>query len=112
MERIMREYEMTLVVQPDLEDEGINAVIKQVSDTIAAQGGQVTQVGQLMDNSGQVGGVENWKRRRLAYPIRHQHEGYYPVVRMQAGNQVLNELDRSLKLNERVLRYLIVRVDE
>jgi small subunit ribosomal protein S6 len=108
----MREYEMVLVVQPGLEDEGVNALVGQVSQTITAQGGQVLQIGQLADGTGQVGATESWKRRKLAYPIRHQHEGYYPVLRMQAGNEALAELERSLKLNERVLRYLIVRVDE
>jgi small subunit ribosomal protein S6 len=108
----MREYEMVLVVQPELEGEGVNALVGQVSQTITGRGGQVTQVGQLIDNSGQVSGIETWKRRKLAYPIRHQREGYYPVLRMQAGSEVLSELDRSLKLNENVLRYLIVRVDE
>jgi small subunit ribosomal protein S6 len=108
----MREYEMVLVVQPELEDEGVNALIGQVSQTITSRGGQVTQVGQLADNSGQVSGVEAWKRRKLAYPIHHQREGYYPILHMQAGNEVLTELDRSLKLNENILRYLIVRVGE
>lgn len=103
---------MVLVVQPDLENEGVNSLIEQVSQTITAQGGQVLQVGQLADSSGQVSGTETWKRRKLAFPIRHANEGYYPVVRMQAENKVLGELDRTLKLNERVLRYLIVRVDE
>jgi small subunit ribosomal protein S6 len=108
----MHEYEMVLVIQPELEDEGMNSLIEQISQMITDRGGQVTQVGQLTDNTGQISPIETWKRRRLAYPIRRQHEGYYPVFRMQAGNEVLSELDRSLKLSENVLRHLIVRVDE
>lgn len=108
----MREYELVLVAQPELEDESVNGLVAQVTSLITQQGGQVTQVGQLADRKGQIGPPESWKRRKLAYPIRRFHEGYYALFRLQADSPTLAELERSLKLNEDVLRYLLVRVEE
>ncbi len=108
----MRDYELVMVLQPGLEDEGVKGLVEQVSTTITERGGQVTQVGQLINDSGQIAAAEPWKRRRLAYPIRKAHEGYYPVLRLQAEPKVLPELEQKLKLNEDVLRYLLVRLDE
>ena len=108
----MGEYELALVVHPELDDEGMNAVVEQVSSQITGSGGEVTLVGQLADGSGQIASVESWKQRKLAYPIRKLQEGYYVVMRAQMGKEALDGLDRHLKLNEAVLRYLLVKVGE
>lgn len=108
----MREYELVLVAQPELGDEGVNGLVAQVTSLITQRGGQVSQVGQLADKSGQLSPPEHWKRRKLAYPIRRFREGYYAVFRLQADPPLLTELERTLRLNEAVLRYLLVRTDE
>ncbi|HID85895.1 MAG TPA: 30S ribosomal protein S6 [Anaerolineae bacterium] len=108
----MREYELVLVVHPELDDEGVNAVVDQVRSVITDSGGEVTLMGQLTDGSGQIAPAESWKRRKLAYPIQKLREGYYVVMRTQVEKETLDELDRHLKLNEAVLRHLLVKVDE
>lgn len=110
----MREYELVLVAQPELEDEGVKGLVAQVTSLITQQGGQVIQVGQLVDRNGQISPPENWKRRKLAYPIGRFREGYYVVFQLRADTPLVPELERSLKLSEDVLRYLLVRfeVDE
>jgi len=108
----VREYELVLVAQPELEDEDVNDLVAQVTSLITQQGGQVVQVGQLADRSGKISPPENWKRRKFAYPIRRFREGYYAIFRLQAEPPVLAELERWLKLSEDVLRYLLVRVEE
>lgn len=108
----MREYELTMLVQPSLDNDAMKAFMEQIGALIASAGGQVVEVGQLADNTGQLAPVETWRRRRLAYPIERNREGYYAVCRVQAPATLLTEVDRQLKLNENVLRYLFVRTDE
>lgn len=107
----MRDYEITIVVQPALENDGVTALVEQVGNIITSAGGQVVQVGQLADNTGVVAPAETWRRRRLAYPLGKNREGYYAVCRVQAPARALDELERQLKLNENVLRYLVLRSD-
>ncbi len=108
----MREYELAMVIQPTLDGDALKALVDQVSATIASAGGQVTEVGQLADNTGVLAPTETWRRRRLAYPLGKNREAYVAICRVQAPAQGLNEVERQLKLNENVLRYLVVRTDE
>lgn len=95
----MRSYELTFIVHPDVEDEGLASVVEKVSQFITASSGQVTN-------------VNHWGRRRLAYPIQKQREGYYVLMHVQLDPASINELERNLKLTEQVIRYLLVRVDD
>jgi small subunit ribosomal protein S6 len=56
--------------------------------------------------------VEPWGRRKLAYPVRKVREGQYVLLRTQLQQQAIGELERNLKLNENVIRHLLVRVGE
>jgi small subunit ribosomal protein S6 len=94
----MRDYEFTFIIHPDIEDEGIPSVVEMVTQFITDGGGQVTN-------------ADHWGRRRLAYPIRKQHEGYYVLLQIQMDPKSLNELERRLKLREEIIRYLLVRAD-
>ena len=95
----MHNYEFTFIVHPDVEDEGMTGVVEKVSQFITGGGGQITN-------------VNHWGRRRLAYPIRRQREGYYVLMHVQLDPQSINELERNLKLTEEVIRYLLVRVED
>ncbi len=95
----MRNYEFTFIAPPDVEDEGLASVTEKVSQFITEGGGQVTS-------------VNHWGRRRLAYPIRNQKEGYYVLMQVQLDPKSLTELERKLKLTEEVIRYLLVRVED
>ncbi len=92
----MREYEMTFIITPDLEQEQVDSTVEDVRKLIAGLGGKVTK-------------VEPWGRRRLAYPIEKKREGIYIVMQMQLPPEAVKELERSLLLNEAILRHLIFR---
>jgi len=94
----MRNYELTVIVSPEVEEEALEGAIDKVKQFVAAGGGQVTN-------------VDIWGRRRLAYPIRKHLEGYYAVIQVQISQEALPELERNLKLSEDVIRYLLVRLD-
>jgi len=108
----MREYELTMVVQPALENDAIKALVESVGSVITTAGGQVTQVGQLSDGTGQIAPSETWRRRRLAYPLGKNREAYVAICRVQSAPAAVAEVERQLKLNENVLRYLVIRTDE
>jgi small subunit ribosomal protein S6 len=95
----MRDYELTLVVRPDVEDTGLAALLEKIKGLITTAGAQGIQ-------------VEPWGRRHLAYPIKKITEAQYFLIRAQLPAQALRELERNLRLTEEVLRFLLVRADE
>jgi small subunit ribosomal protein S6 len=99
----MREYELYLVIDAEAEEETVNATLERVSGLIAAGDGQAI---------GEVIKVENRGKRRLAFPIRRATESQDVLFTFHAPPQTLAEVERVLKLDEQVLRYLIVRTDE
>jgi len=95
----VRDYEITLIVQPDMEDEDRMALIEQAQSWITALDGEIAK-------------VDHWGMRRLAYPIRRFREGYYVHLKAQMRGENVRELERRLQLSESVIRYLTVRVDD
>ena len=108
----MREYELAMVVNPSLDNDGVTALVEQVGALVTGAGGQVTEVGQLVDGTGQLAATETWRRRRLAYSLDRNREGYFAIYRVQAPATIWTGIERQLKLNENVLRYMIIRADE
>ncbi len=92
-------YELVFIVQPEIEEEPLNAVVEKISDTISSLEGQVHQ-------------TDAWGRRQLAYPIKGHHNGHYYLMNVELPATAVRSLDRSLKLMEDVIRHLIVRNDQ
>jgi small subunit ribosomal protein S6 len=104
----MREYEAMLVLQPELEDEGVEEILEKVASVVEGDGGEITTTGQLIDKKGNVAEVtEGWNTRRLAYPINGRTEGYYAVLHLQGPSETVENVEQSLRLNEDVLRYMV-----
>ena len=94
----MYDYEIALIIRPEIEEEGQEALITRLSELLTSDGGEVTE-------------VENWGRRRLAYPIRKVQEGFYYFIQGKFSASVLPELERVIKLNEDILRHMVIRTD-
>jgi len=108
----MPSYELVMVLQSSLDDGGVNALLAGLAGGVERNGGTVELAGQLMDRRGTVGETtEGWKSRRLAYPMRKNKEGYFAVLRFSAPTAYITELERGLRLDENVLRYITVRGD-
>jgi small subunit ribosomal protein S6 len=95
----MRDYELMVVLTPELDDEGIAATSERVKSMVTSRGGEIVD-------------VQEWGRRRLAYPIRKFREGHYSVTKLRLSPEAADPLDRSLRLAEPVIRHLLVRTDE
>jgi small subunit ribosomal protein S6 len=97
---MQRSYETTFIVRLDPNEEVINEAVNQVQAWIEAEGyGRVTK-------------IDRWGRRRLAYEIDRQRDGYYVVMDFEMDPVGLPELERNLKLSNGILRYLIVLAED
>ena len=90
----MRHYEMVFIVHPD-QSEQVPAMIDRYRTMVGSRNGSVHR-------------LEDWGRRQLAYPIRKQTAGRYVVVQFNAAAESLPEFERVLKLDDELLRYLVV----
>ncbi len=93
----MTNYEVMFIINPTLEDEKKDALVGRVQEIIAAEG--------------EVGKVDVWGLKKLAYPIEKKSEGYYVVVEFKAQPTLPKELDRRLRNSEDVMRHIIINKD-
>ena len=93
-----RDYELGFILNPEVSEEQSHAMLERVEQIVSNYDGQVVRVNQ-------------WGRRRLAYPIQHHRDGYYVFFDMILTPETVLELDRTLKVSEEVLRHLIKRRD-
>ena len=93
----MINYEVMFIIDPTLEDEKKDAAVERVKSVIAAEG--------------EVGNVDVWGLRKLAYPIQKKNEGYYVVIDFKAEPTLSAELDRRLRISEDFMRHIIVNKD-
>ena len=90
----MRNYEVALVADPELDEKSLTELETRITEKIRAIGGTP-------------GKVDRWGRRRLAYPIRKRRDGYYLFLQAQLPESAGVELERDLRLQEPVLRFLL-----
>ena len=93
----LRPYEILIIVDPRPTDEEAAALLTQLGEQLKSLGAEV-------------GKLDNWGKRRLAYDIRKQREGTYAVFEVSAEPAMVKEFERQLRLNENVLRFLSTRV--
>jgi len=95
----LRDYEVLYIVRADLEDEKVQEVVKSVNTLIERSDGSAVR-------------TNLWGKRRLAYEVKHQTEGAFVLQDFQIAPERVPELEAALKINEDVLRHLIVRKPE
>jgi small subunit ribosomal protein S6 len=91
----LRPYELLLILPADSDEQVVVRVVERITQTI--QGGE-----------GKVDRIDRWGRKRLAYEIAKQQEGYYLLVEFTADPSALRELDRVLSLADEVVRFKVV----
>ncbi len=96
---MQREYELVLVINPEVSDERLPEVVERYNQMITTQGGSVTA-------------TNPWGRRRLAYPIRKFLEGHYVHTQFTIEPKATSALEANLRLSEDVLRHLVVRLGD
>jgi small subunit ribosomal protein S6 len=95
----MRIYENLFIVKPDATEEEIDHLVEQMSKNITTAGGTVDK-------------VEKWGKRRLAYRVEKHREGHYVLMQFTADSQAVREFERRLRVQDQVIKFLTVRIDE
>ncbi len=93
-----RTYEVTYIVNAVLSDDQIKSVVKRISSFIEDNGGEIIE-------------LNEWGSKRLAYPINKKRNGYYVNLYMKAVGDLVVRLERSLEIDDDILRYLTLRMD-
>ena len=91
-------YENVFIARQDISSTQVDALIEQFATLVGEQGGQVTK-------------REYWGLRNLTFRIKKNRKGHYVLFNLDAPPVAVNELERNMRINEDVLRYLTVRVD-
>ena len=96
----MKKYELVFIADPRLAEDEVVALTDEYKAMLTSSGGEITK-------------QESWGKKRLAYPIQKLNEGYYVLynVELESGNPFV-EVERRMQQNDKVLRYLTVRLDE
>ena len=95
----MRDYELVVIIRPSVADDEIDTTIEKINQFISERGGSTTEVNQ-------------WGRRKFAYPIKDFMEGYYVLTQLNMDPKLTAELEASLELSEDILRHLLVRLSD
>jgi len=95
----VREYEIMVIVRADLQEDDLASQVEAIKEWITGKDGTVNE-------------VSHWGRRRLAYPIARQQDGYYILFKVDLPSTAPMEIERNLRITEGILRYLVIRGDD
>lgn len=95
----MNKYEMMFIVKTTETEENAVKVAEDLKSIITSMKGEITDSKDLGN-------------KKLAYPIKKEITGFYFVVNFNANNEIVSELDRKARINENILRHMIIRLDE
>ena len=95
----MRPYEVMIILNAALEEDAIRAQIDRAQEIIRSNGGTPNR-------------VDRWGKRRFAYELKHQWEGYYVLIEATAEPIAMSELDRALHLADDVVRHKVIRLPD
>ena len=94
----MNKYESVVIINPNLENEAIKALVKKFSD--------------LIDSDGKVTSVEELGKKKLAYEIKKHKEAHYIVINFEAATGIIPELERVYKIADDVIKFIVVNVND
>ena len=95
----MNQYETVFILTPVLSEEQMKEAVKKFEDFLTDHGAEFVN-------------RENWGMRKLAYPIQKKSSGFYQVLEYKASGEVISELEVQFKRDERILRFLTVKLDK
>ena len=95
----MNQYETVFILTPVLSDEQMKEAVQKYEDRLTQSGAEIVH-------------EENWGMRKFAYPIQKKSSGFYQLIEYKAEGNVIADVETDLKRDERVLRFLTVKLDK
>ncbi|MGE5581595.1 MAG: 30S ribosomal protein S6 [Bacillota bacterium] len=95
----MRDYEAVYILKSALEDEAIDAAVTRFEDVVKNAGGEIVK-------------TDRWGKRRLAFEVNGNIEGYYVLMNFKSPSNAAQELERVLRISDDVVRQLVIKKDE
>ena len=93
----MNKYESIVIINPNVDEEGMKALISRFSD--------------LINNDGKVEKVDELGKRKLAYEVKKNEEGFYVVFYFEANTNLIAELERNYRITDEVIKFMTVKQD-
>lgn len=94
----MNKYESVVIINPNVDEEGIKTLIQKLSD--------------LINSDGKLEKADELGKRRLAYEVKKNKEGYYVVFYFEANTSLIAELERNYRITDEVIKFMTVKVEE
>ena len=94
----MNKYESVIINNPNLEAEAIKALIEKISN--------------LINTDGKVSSVEEAGKKKLAYEIKKNKEGFYVIFKFKANPELITELERVYRITDEVIKFIVVKEEE
>ena len=94
----MNKYESVIIINPNLEEEAIKALIEKISN--------------LINTDGKVNSVEEIGKKKLAYEIKKNKEGYYIIINFEAKPELIAELERNYRITDEVIKFIVVKEEK
>jgi small subunit ribosomal protein S6 len=98
VEKTGNDYELVFIVHPEVADDALDPIVNNFTQYITNKAGTVVE-------------VARWGRKKLAYPIKHVMEGNYVLIKFNLAPAANKELETNLKISEKIIRYLLIKVD-
>ena len=95
----MNKYESVIIINPSLDEQGIKDVITKFTDLIN-------------NNNGKVENVDEMGKRKFAYEIKKQSEGYYVVYTFEANPEFIKELERIYRITDSIMKFITIRKED
>jgi len=99
VEELLNDYELVLIISPEVAEERYDTIIENTSRFITDRGGVISQ-------------VDKWGKKKLAYPIKRFVEGNYVLSRFKLKPASSKELEANLRISEDIMRHLLVKIDD
>lgn len=95
----MRKYEIMYIIRPNIEEEAKKALVERFNGILTENGAEITE-------------VKEWGKRRLAYEINDFREGFYMILNVTSNNEAIDEFSRLARINEDILRHIVIKEEE
>ena len=94
----MNKYESVIIVNPNVDEEGIKALEKKFTD--------------IINNDGKLEKIDNLGKRKLAYEVKKNNEGIYLVLTFEANADLIEELQRNYRITDEVIKFIVIRIED